>query len=161
MLLLDVVSRFVHIATAIVLVGGSVFSLFVMAPALVTISDDARRKLAEALTEKWKMFVHFGIVLFLASGLYNYIRAMPLHDGDGLYHGLVGTKILLALAVFFIASALVGRSKSLEGMRQSRLKWLRILVILATIIVGISGFVKVRGGTTPVPVEQLIATDRE
>ena len=159
MLWLDVFSRFVHVATAIVLVGGSVFSLFVMAPALVSMSDDARRRFHETMTFRWKQFVHFGIVLFLASGLYNYIRAIPNHRGDGLYHGLVGTKMLLGLVVFFIAAALVGRSQKLEGMREARLKWLRILVILATIIVGISGFVKVRGSQSPAAVEDMLARE--
>ena len=68
-----------------------------------------------------------------------------MHKGDALYHALVGIKILLALGVFFIASVLVGRSPAFEGMRQNRAKWLKIIVILATVIVGISGFVKVRG----------------
>lgn len=157
---LDFFSRFVHIATAIVLVGGSVFSLFVVAPALVKIGEDERRKLYESLTNRWKMFVHFGIVLFLASGLYNYIRAIPNHKGDGLYHALLGTKMLLALVVFFIAAALVGRSQKLEGMRQARMQWLRIMVIVATVIVGMSGFVKVRGTPIKPAVDQMIAVDK-
>jgi hypothetical protein len=57
----------------------------------------------------------------------------------------MGVKILLALGVFFIAAALVGRSPALEPIRQNRAKWLRVLVALALIIVCISGFLKVRG----------------
>ncbi len=53
---------------------------------------------------------------------------MEKHKGDGLYHALVGTKILLALGLFFIASALVGRSAAFESMRASRAKWLKVMV---------------------------------
>ena len=94
---------------------------------------------------RWKKFVHGGILLFLLSGFYNYAQAMKLHKGDGLYHGLVGTKMILAFVVFFIAAALVGRSPSLEKFRQNRVFWTRVIVILAVVIVAISGFVKVRG----------------
>ena len=54
-------------------------------------------------------FIHFGILLFIVSGFYNFARAIPGHKGDGLYHALMGTKILLALLLFAISSALVGR----------------------------------------------------
>lgn len=144
---IDYLSRLVHISTAIVLVGGSVFTLLVLMPAAKLISEEAHAKLASDVGSRWKRFVHVGILLFLISGFYNYIRAMPLHSGDGLYHALVGTKILLALGVFFIASALVGRSRGLESFRQNRARWLSIMVVLAMLIVVISSFVKVRGIT--------------
>ena len=56
----------------------------------------------------------FRILLFIVSGFYNFARAIPGHKGDGLYHALLGTKILLALILFAISSALVGRSKAFE-----------------------------------------------
>ncbi len=145
MLLLDVLSRIVHIGTAITLVGGSVFTAFVLMPSARDLSDQPHQQLATAITSRWKRFVHIGVLLFLVSGFYNYYRAIPNHEGDGLYHGLIGTKILLALVVFFIAAALVGRSEKLQWIRDKRSKWLRILVLLAATIVCISGFVKVRG----------------
>lgn len=145
MFALDVVSRIVHVATAITLVGGSVFTLLVLIPAAKSLSNDSHDQLAAAIKDKWKRFVHIGILLFLASGFYNYFQAIPKHKGDGLYHALVGTKMLLAFAIFFIASALVGRSAKLEGIRKAKEKWLTIMVLLAAVIVGMSGFLKVRG----------------
>lgn len=141
----DVISRIVHVFTAITLVGGSVFMAFVLAPSANELDEEAHQKLREAIVGRWKKFVHGGIALFLISGLYNYMVMIPRHKGDGLYHGLVGTKMIIALGIFFIASALVGRSKTFEGMRAQRAKWLKILVLLAVIVVAISGFVKVRG----------------
>lgn len=143
-LLVDTVSRVVHVGTAIALVGGTVFMRFVLHPAAKELSDAEHDKLRAGVIARWKRFVHAGILLFVVSGFYNYFRQMPNHKGDGLYHMLVGTKMLLGFVVFFLASALVGRSKAFEAMRQQRAKWLSIIVLLAFVIVAISGFVKVR-----------------
>lgn len=151
-LLIDTISRIVHVSTAIVLVGGSVFMTFVLLPTASQISDGEHEKLRGLINGRWKRFVHAGILLFLVTGFYNYFQQMQYHKGDGLYHALVGTKILLALGLFFIASALVGRSKAFESVRASRARWLKIMVLLAAIIVGISGFVKVRGPVAKTPV---------
>ena len=144
MLLVEVLSRIVHIATVIALVGGSFFTLAVLLPATKVLSSDAHDKLAAEVISRWKWFVHLGITLLLISGFYNYFQAIPAHKGDGLYHGLVGTKILLAFAIFFISAALVGRSAKLQSMRDNRRKWLTILIVFATLIVAISGFLRVR-----------------
>ncbi len=143
---LTVLFRWIHVGTAIVVLGGSVFMRFVLMPAGSKLPDDAHDELRKNVMAVWKRIVHGGIALFLISGFYNYlVVTRPLHDGDGRYHMLIGIKILLALVVFFLASALVGRSSAFEGLRQARAKWLAIVILLATVIVGISGFVKVRG----------------
>ncbi len=147
--IIDTLSRIVHIGTAIVLVGGSVFTLMVLMPAAKELPDEPHGKLAEAITGRWKRFVHIGVFLFILSGSYNYARALANHQGDGLYHALLGLKMLLALGVFFLAAALVGRSSKLEPIRRARCKWLKVLVVLAAVIVAISGYVKVRGIPTP------------
>lgn len=151
MFAIDVISRIVHVATAITLVGGSIFTLCVLLPAAKALSAEAHDALASAINGRWKRFVHLGILLFLVTGFYNYFNAMALHKGDGLYHALLGTKMLLAFVVFFIASALVGRSAKLEPMRKAKAKWLSMMVLFGLVIVGISGFVKVRGVPADLP----------
>ncbi len=148
---IDYLSRVTHIGTAIALVGGSVFLLLVLLPAAKLLASDAHDTLAAGIAARWKRFVHVGILLFLVSGFYNYFRAMPSHRGDGLYHAIVGSKMILALAVFFIASALVGRSPRFAGFRAQRARWLTILVLLASLIVLMSSYVKVRGPALPSP----------
>lgn len=143
--LVDVLSRFLHVAVAIVMVGGTVFMRFVLMPAAKELPEAEHDPLRQRLLARWKRVVHGGIALLLLSGLYNYMQQIPKHKGDGLYHALLGTKMLLALAVFFIASALVGRSATFEKMRQNRAKWMGLIVLLSALIVGISGFLKVRG----------------
>ena len=151
MFALDVLSRIVHVGTVIALIGGSTFTLLVLMPSARELSDETHNKLAAAVQSRWKRFVHIGVMLILISGLYNYVQAVPNHKGDSLYHALIGTKILVALVVFFIAAALVGRSEKLEPIRQAKAKWLTILLLLAASIIAVSGYVKVRG----VPVDSI------
>lgn len=144
-IILDVLSRWVHIGTAVVLVGGTVFMRYVLMPsANSTLGAAEHDVLRTQLVSRWKKFVMIGIVLLLASGFYNYlVVAVPQHKGDGLYHGLMGTKILLAFAVFFLASVLTGRSPKFEGLRQNRAKWLGVLILLSGIVIALGGVLKV------------------
>jgi len=141
--LLALLSRWVHIGTAIVVIGGSVFMRFVLMPAAEQLPDNEHEALRERVLGRWKRFVHLGVLLFLLSGGYNYILAVRIHKGQSLYHALVGTKIILALIVFFLASAIVGRSPTFENLRKNMKRWVLVVILLATVIVGISGFVKV------------------
>jgi len=151
MIWIDVASRWIHVGTAIVLVGGLVFLRFVLSPAAAQLADDAHQQLKELILQRWKKFVHAGIGLFILSGLYNYLVVLaPLHKGDKLYHALMGTKILLALTVFFLSSALVGRSKAFAGMRANPRLWQGVILVLAAAIIGISGYAKVALKSVPV-----------
>ena len=121
----------------------------VLLPSAKTLPEEPHEQLANEVGGRWKRVVHLGVLLLLVSGLYNYFRAMGSHNGDSLYHALLGIKMLLALAVFFLASALVGKSPKLQPIRDARGKWIRVVVLLGCVIVAISGFVKVRGAPTP------------
>lgn len=140
-LLLPLISRWAHIGCAIVLIGGSFFVRFALMPAL----QGEAPELTDRIRKRWKKFVHGGIPIFLISGLYNYIQMIPKHKGDGLYHMLLGTKMILAMVVFYFASVLVGSREGTQKIRDNARKWMGLTLLLATIIVGISGFVKVRG----------------
>ncbi len=159
MLTVDVISRIVHVGAVIALVGGSAFTLLILMPSARELTDESHNKLAAAVQSRWKRFVHIGVLLILVSGIYNYVQAIPNHKGDGLYHALIGTKFLIAMVVFFIAAALVGRSAKLEPIRQAKAKWLTILLLLAATIITISGFVKVRGIPDAVSLDQPVSVN--
>jgi hypothetical protein len=139
MFLLSLILRWVHVGTAVVLIGGLTALRFVVAPVLA-----GRPEEMEAIRLRWKKFVHAGIGLFILSGGINYWTAMASHKGDGLYHALIGTKIILAFVVFFFASALVGRSAGTQKFRNQSAKWSGVVLLLAAIIIAMSGVVKVR-----------------
>lgn len=145
---INVLSRWVHVGTAIVLIGGMAFQRFVLLPSAAELPDAEHDKLRTAVMGRWKKFVHIGIGLFLLTGFYNYL-GVPTPAAEPirwkLYHPLVGTKILLALALFAMSSGMVGRSNAFAGLRANPKRTLTIMLTLAAIIIGISGFLKVGG----------------
>ncbi len=145
----DILSRWIHVGTAIVLLGGSVFTRFVLMPVAATLPDDAHTQLREGIAARWRKFVGIGIGLLLLSGLYNYVVvSVPKHRGDGLYHGLMGAKMLLSLGVFFLASALTGRAAAFESLRNNSRRWLGVLIVMTALVVAIAGFLKIAAKPT-------------
>ena len=141
---LDIVSRVVHVATAIVVLGGSIFMRFVLMPAATQLPEEEQQALRGRITGTWKVVVMIGIVLFLASGFYNYlVVSLPEHRGDTLYNALMGIKILLAFSIFFLASALTGRAVAFDRIRQNEKLWLGITILLGVLVVVIAGYLKV------------------
>lgn len=149
-LILPLISRWAHVGIAILLVGGTAFFRLAVIPALQGDNAD----LLGRIRQNWKKFVHAGILIFIVSGVYNFLQAIPLHKGDGLYHALVGIKFLLAMFVFFLASVLVGSKASSQKFRDDAKKWTGVMLMVAAIIVGISGFLKIRGVPPMAPESQ-------
>jgi uncharacterized membrane protein len=156
---LTILSRWVHIGSAITMVGGTVFLRCVLMPAARALPEAEHTALRARLMSRWKKFVHTCVLLFLLSGVYNFIVVTaPLHKGDKLYHALIGIKILLALVVFFFAIALTSSKSWSEGLRRNVAQWLAVNLMLAVVIVAISGVLKnmkpTSGPTAPVAVEK-------
>ena len=143
--LLPVLMRWGHVGAAIVLIGGMVFMRFALLPAAKQLPDDVHNDLRDRVMGTWRKFVGIGILLLLLTGIGNYYLAMQTDRvaDSKLYNPLMGMKILLAMAVFFLASALSGRSKALEGIRRNAALWLVINILLAAAIVAIAGYLKV------------------
>jgi uncharacterized membrane protein len=149
-LVLDVISRWVHVMTAVLLLGGALFQWIVLRPAAVHLPDAEHDRLRELVLGRWRRIVRLGMVLLLLTGFYNYlVVAKPLSSVWKLYHPLMGTKILLAFGVFFLAEALAGKSRAFAGLRRQTATWLPVLILLGVLIVAISGFLKVAGTRVP------------
>lgn len=134
-------SRWLHLAAAIIAIGGAAFMRFALIPAAnASLSDSEHQKLREALRARWAKLVMICIAVLLITGFYNFFMlALPPKVQAIPYHPIFGAKILAAFVVFFIASALVGRSPGLDKMRAQRAKWLSRLLFLAGLIVLLSG----------------------
>ena len=137
-------SRWTHILFAIVAIGGACFMRFVLNGAAVEALDETgRTALHQAVVKRWKRWVMISIALLLASGFYNYlVVTRAQHAGQALYHALFGVKFLLALSVFTLASALTGRAKLFNRVRERGPLWLGVLVALAVLVVLIAGVMK-------------------
>lgn len=137
------VSRWIHIGAVIAAIGGAFFMRFVLIPAATAaLADDAHQRLREDVLRRWRRIVHACIALLLLSGGYNVYYAIAVQGRPPRYHMVFGLKFLLALGVFFIASALVGRSPAFEGLRRASRRWVGVLLLLAALIVALSGILK-------------------
>jgi uncharacterized membrane protein len=165
-MLLGVLFRWMHILAAITAVGGTIFMRMALLPSVGVLGDDARKSLHEAVRGRWAKFVMGSIAFLLISGLYNIAIIEKDHKipaGDsGLYHALFGIKFLLAFGIFFIASALVGRSAAFAKIRQNARFWLTLNMTLAILVVCISGVLRAirdKPATPPASMPSAAAND--
>lgn len=143
-LAIALIMRWVHIFTAIVVVGGVLFYLLIYLPAArKALSEEERAKLWEPLMRRWKMFIHPPIILFLVSGFYTYLFVTRFdHEGQGIYHALFGMKFMLALGVFALGIIVTSTMSWSEKIRDKRWAW-SLLLLMSCAVVMIAGYMRV------------------
>jgi uncharacterized membrane protein len=144
--------RWAHLLAAIVAVGGLVFARFGLLPAIAEFDEETRGRIHERIRRRWLPWVIGAITILLASGLANFllfnarVRDEGWAGGEWMratsYHALFGAKFLLALLVFYFASALVGRGAGTQWVRNDRATWLSLTLGLAVAVVMISGWMR-------------------
>jgi uncharacterized membrane protein len=139
------VMRWVHILSAIAMMGGSVFIGLVLRSAAAEALDDANRQaLIASVRKRWKRAVMILTTLLLVSGFYNYLMVTRFaHDGQPQYHMMFGIKFLLSMAVFALAMFLVGSTGLGKKLQASEGAALGVLIALATAVVLVAGYMKV------------------
>jgi len=140
---LQLVLRWTHIVPAVVAGGATIFSRLALIPALSALPEAERGRFREAINGRWRLVVMICITLLLVSGILNFILYQaPAHKGQALYHGLFGIKFLAALGVFFLGSALTGRSAALAPIRANARLYAGISAGLVLVILLISGVLR-------------------
>jgi len=144
--------RWAHILAAIIAMGGLFFARFGLLPGLEIVDAETRDRIHDAIRRRWLPWVIGAITVLLATGLVNFLLFNALVKESGWaggmwmkqtgYHTLFGAKFLLALAVFYFASALIGRGESTQWVRDDRAKWLGITLWLALGTVLLSGYMR-------------------
>ena len=176
-LLLAWLMRFLHIAAAIAAIGAPFFVRFALMPAATAALDDENhQKLREAIGKRWRHFVYIFILIFIATGFYNFLvqTRLPPEAGEvtgrlitarwkdfspedkKTYHMLFGIKTLCAFGIFFLASALAGRSKTFAAIRQKARVYITLLLLLATLVLVCSTllrFLPLRPAQPTVPIQ--------
>ena len=151
--LLPLISRWLHILAAMAAVGGPMFIRFALLPADPVLPDDQRRALHDRIRRRWSIVVMTAILFLLVTGLYNFVLFAQVSrtwgpawergsDNARLYQILFGIKFVLALAVFFIASAVTGRAEIFARFRQNSRFWITLNLLLGILIVCISGYMR-------------------
>lgn len=139
-LILPMLMRWIHILSAVVVVGSILSYRFVVLPAAKqSLEGEALDTFKYNLMKKWKLWLHSPIILFLISGFYYYmVVGRAMHEGESMYHMLFGIKFLLALIVFALYIVLTSTMKWSEKFRDNTLLW-RLLILLTIIVVLVGG----------------------
>jgi uncharacterized membrane protein len=139
---LDLLLRWIHILSAILLVGGTFFWRFVAMPEVGSLDEAIRQALLQRMRTRWAPLVMIGAALLLVSGLINAVRIILECQIPFQYHILVAVKLLLALLLMYVAAKLSGRSESAARFQQRARFWLNFNVVLAIAVVCLAGYMK-------------------
>jgi len=130
---LSVIMRWLHLTSAVVVVGGVLYARLVIAPALATLAAQEQDTLASAMAARYRSLLYLAMVFLAGTGLYNTIMNM----GRGpLYQSLLGIKLLLVLHVFAVGLLIV------KPKNQKRSRQMTGLVISGLIIIAISAVLR-------------------
>ena len=134
--IVQVLSRSLHILSAIILVGGLFYLRTVLAPSGPEACFAGRR-------EVWARWVGLATFFLLASGIYNFLTIYNATKAAGeklppTYHMLFGIKVLLALLVMFIGAILAGKTAAADRFRLQMSRWLNIAWLASIAIVVIA-----------------------
>ena len=128
--LLPLVSRILHIVGAVILVGGIAYLRKVVAPSAIPGEGDPVDRLYSGRRAAWAMWVGIATGLLLATGLVNTVLVMKIYPNlPGGYHAVLGTKIMLALVVMFLAAILAGTTPAAIEVRKSAKGWLTVALL--------------------------------
>ncbi|MCL4694485.1 MAG: hypothetical protein KJ060_18500 [Candidatus Hydrogenedentes bacterium] len=158
------VMRWAHILAAVTAVGGVLFIRFVLMPSAAAVRDDeTHQKLRAAIMKRWQHIVHTCILLFLISGLYNYLAVTRfLHDDQPAYHMIFGIKFLLAIVIFALALGLTSTKGWAKVFRGKSKMWTTLLAVLAIAVVALSGVLRnlpTNSAHVPLQTEEVSAQD--
>lgn len=152
---LMIASRWLHFASFIAAVGGTIFLRFLLHPAMAAtaLPEQVAAAFRNNLLRRWARALHVCIALLILTGLYNAFVQFPRHPaipgGMPVYHVVFGIKMILVLALFFIAIAISGHSQAFEPMRRRRPMWMLVNLALAAAIVLLSNILKFTPTTLP------------
>lgn len=147
-LVLTFIIRYLHIACAIIAIGGPFFVRFGLMPAAgKTLDAEAHQKLRETINHRWRIVVYCVITLFILTGLYLFLvpvkangvlissRWREMAEADKkMYHMIFGIKMLGAFALFFLASALAGRTATFAPLRKKAKLFVSLFLGIAALV---------------------------
>src|SRR5579872_4652257 len=94
---LTVFMRFLHIISAMALIGGALAWRCSAIPATASLAEETRSKVQAAIASAWRPFVLTATLGVLVSGVFNFWRKVETTVLTPAYHSIFGIKVLLAL----------------------------------------------------------------
>ena len=157
-MMLDLLLRWGHILPAIVMAGGLFFLGCVWLPAVRRRGVDIEVAAAD-INPGWSRIVAACTLLLLVTGIVNFVRNVQTYSIDSKYHMLLGIKLLLGLALFFLAAILAGKTGLAKTMRQNSGTWLPLAVVLAIALAMMGGLMRQIPRTAKIQLPEISAPE--
>lgn len=136
--ILTVIIRILHVGSAIALLGGTLYALAVLLPATRLVDEGLRGSLLQLAQRRFYRVAHPAIVLLILTGAYNFwINLDAYREVGPISHGLLGVKILLALAILGIIFA-----QTFRVLPGPPARWAALNLTMGTIIIIIAAIVR-------------------
>ena len=139
---LVVLSRWLHVMSAIVAIGGAFFMRFVVPAGLAQADASSRDAVLISLRTKFKRVVHGCAGLLVITGAFNSWRNFPdythLLAKPALMHALWGMHILLGLVVIGISEAMLAKPEPPTNHRRT----LGITLVIMLVVVALASTLK-------------------
>ena len=139
---LVVLSRWLHVISAILAIGGAFFLRVVVPPALAEVEAGSRDATLIRLRKGFKRVVHICLGLLIVTGIFNSTRNFRdythLIRPPALMHALWGMHILLGLVVMGISTWLLAKPEPPPNHR----KWLTVNLVIMFLVVALASTLK-------------------
>jgi uncharacterized membrane protein len=126
---LDILMRFLHIISAVTLIGGALAWRFGALPAIEPLAGDTKAKVGNAIAASLRPIVLTAMALLLLSGIYQY---MMVANKTPAWNAVIGVKFLGVLHIFAVGFLVTGQNN------QKRSRQLTGVVISGVIVIGLA-----------------------
>jgi uncharacterized membrane protein len=133
MMVLDLVMRFLHILSAVTLVGGTLAWRLGMVPALAPLATDVKAKVGNAIAASWRPWMLSAMGGLLVSGIWQY---MSVKNPPSAWHAVIGVKFLLVLHIFAVGFLVTQQNN------EKRARQLTGIVISGVIVVALAAVLR-------------------
>jgi hypothetical protein len=140
MFYLSLAMRWLHLFSAMIAIGTTVFLRLALLPAMEKSSVEARAVLQGNLAKPLRLLIHSAIGGLLLSGFYN--ASIQWRTAVFPYPVIFAIKLILAFLIFTVAIFLTWTSPKQTSIQANRKKWLIINLVLAAILVALSAYLK-------------------
>ena len=145
MMVMNAVMKWIHLASAAVVVGGLVYMRFILIPSLAGVPEETRAPIWNAAYRKTFRWLAYAFGLLILTGLDNIFKARRTLGGltpDQLrdYWAVFWLKMILVFSGFVVLHLLMVRIPAFRRIREAYQTWIGILLAIVLVILFCSGY---------------------
>ncbi|MBI1368997.1 MAG: hypothetical protein GC162_10130 [Planctomycetes bacterium] len=138
MVYVDLAARFLHLLSMAALIGGTLFMLAAMLPAMKLLDDSLKQSIIALARKRFMRIAHPAIALLILTGAWQWYRNVEIYRASNkALQGVLGMKVLIAMVIFGLIFA--GAFGVLKGCPR---KWAKITLALAIVVVILAAVVR-------------------